>query len=343
MDRDFSLGHGNLSLSQTLEMPRGPNLTPSAIHPVSTADHVLISVNPRAGRAPAHERIRPIEEAIAAAGFHVEVATEREQVADLAEQWQSEGRLRAVLAAGGDGTVSGLLNIIPAEAPVLPLPMGTANLLAGYVGQAAPPVAVVETLRHGVGIRMDAGRANGRLFLLMISAGFDAEVVRHMHANREGHITQAAYLKPIFNAIRNYTYPEMRLYLDEAAGSTETTPCRWVFASNLPSYACGFRFSPEAVGTDGQLDICTFRRGSLWHGLRYLMHVILGSHVELSDVTMAQRPSFRLESLHGHPVTYQLDGDTGGYLPVDVDVVPSRVTLLVSKKTAQRLGFVVPS
>jgi diacylglycerol kinase family enzyme len=35
----------------------------------------------------------------------------------------------------------------------------------------------------------------------------------------------------------------------------------------------------------------------------------------------------RIES--GEPVEYQVDGDPGGLLPVDVEVIPGRVTLVV--------------
>ncbi|MGC4002636.1 MAG: diacylglycerol kinase family protein [Pirellulales bacterium] len=44
------------------------------------------------------------------------------------------GTLRAVVAAGGDGTLNALVNRLPAETPFLMLPLGTENLVAKYLG-----------------------------------------------------------------------------------------------------------------------------------------------------------------------------------------------------------------
>lgn len=42
-------------------------------------------------------------------------------------------------------------------------------------------------------------------------------------------------------------------------------------------------------------------------------------------------------------IAYQVDGDFGGTLPVDVEIVPKQLRLLVSPETAQRLGFALPN
>jgi diacylglycerol kinase family enzyme len=75
------------------------------------------------------------------------------------------------------------------------------------------------------------------------------------------------------------------------------------------------------------LDLCAFRKGTLIHGLRYLAHVIRGSHQKLSDCTTARVARLRIES--DCEVPYQLDGDPGGFLPVDIEVLRGRVSLLV--------------
>ena len=45
------------------------------------------------------------------------------------------------------------------------------------------------------------------------------------------------------------------------------------------------------------------------------------------------------EAAGPEPVAYQLDGDYVGKLPVDVDVLPGELRLLVSRTAATRLGF----
>ena len=135
--------------------------------------------------------------------------------------------MRAVLAIGGDGTASVVRSHVPLEIPLLVVPMGTENLLGRYVRQSTDPAAVLDVVENGVVAELDLGQANGKPFLLMISAGFDAEVIRSLHENRRGNISRAAYFLPSLRAMRSYEYPPMRIYWDTAsatAGGADVLP-----------------------------------------------------------------------------------------------------------------------
>ena len=64
---------------------------------------------------------------------------------------------------------------MPLEVPLVHVPVGTENLLGRFLGQLPTPQAVAETIDNGVIISLDLGRAGDKIFLLMFSAGFDAE------------------------------------------------------------------------------------------------------------------------------------------------------------------------
>jgi len=316
---------------------------PVAIRPPAAARTVLVSMNPRAGSRWRRDRIQAIEAMLSGAGYDVQMTSDLAELAELSTQSWRDGELRAVVAAGGDGTASVVRNHVPLEVPLLPVPMGTENLLGRYAGQAAHPAAVLRTVEEGVMIGLDLGRANGKHFLLMISAGFDAEVIRSLHENRRGNIRRTAYVLPTLRAMRSYGYPEMRLYCEDAAARCERTlNCRWLFGFNLPLYALGLPIAPNAVATDGLLDVCAFERGMAWSILRYLWHVTRGGHQSLADTTMLRSRRFRVDAVNSPNVAYQLDGDHGGVLPVDVEVLPGELRLLVPCETARRLGFELP-
>ena len=313
-----------------------------ASRPAATARAVLISMNPRAGSRWRRDRIQAIEAALSGAGYDVQTTTDLSELAALSRQRWKDGDLRVVIAVGGDGTASVVRNHVPLEVPVLPVPTGTENLLGRYTGQTADPAAVLRTVDEGVTIGLDLGRANDKHFLLMVSAGFDAEVVRTLHENRRGNIRRTAYLRPVLRAIRCYGYPEMQLYLEEGAASSERPLCcRWLFGFNFPLYALGLPIAPDAVPSDGLLDVCAFERGTAWSVVRYLWHVKRGGHRSLADTSMVRCRRFRLEAANSPNIAYQLDGDLGGVLPVDVEMIPGELRLLVSRETAGRLGFVV--
>jgi diacylglycerol kinase (ATP) len=325
-----------------------------AVLPHPNARTVLISVNPRAGARARHDHVLEIQQALAAGGYEALVTTSLDELAGWAAAPWGAGRLRTVISVGGDGTASLVRSHVPLEVPLLALPLGTENLLARYVGQSSDPASVRRTLDEGVTIELDLGRAGDRYFLLMISAGFDAEVIRSLHKNRKGNITRLSYYLPTLRTIGGYAYPEMQLYCLDAdsaevtreggSGAHDGQPrrCRWMFGFNLPLYALGIPIAPQAVGTDGLLDMVAFERGGVLSVARYLWHVMCGSHPRLGDAAMLRSRRIRLESAGVPDVAYQLDGDFAGTLPVDIEMLPRQLRLLVSREAAGRLGFEVP-
>jgi len=302
---------------------------------------VLICANPRAGAQNRQAIAQQLADELSASDFEPSILHDIEAVAEEARRLSAAGQLRAVVAAGGDGTIRLVAERTAPGTPLLILPLGTENLLARYLELSSDPVQLARIVSDGWTAVFDAGNANGRLFTLMAGCGFDADVVRRLHSSRQGNIHHLSYAKPILDAIRTYDYPELRVHYapaDAAMGAelTHEIAARWVFVVNLPRYAGGLSFSPQASGTDGLLDVCTFKDGSLWSGLLYLGGVMLGQHETMQDFTRVQARRLRIEAASA---AYQLDGDPGGELPVEISVLPGRLRLLVSRAWAERNGF----
>jgi YegS/Rv2252/BmrU family lipid kinase len=294
------------------------------------AKDVLVLMNPTAGARPRRPIVEQTVGYLTDMGYHCETVTDLGRLAERAAGCLQQGSLRAVIAAGGDGTVSTVANRTPCGTPIAVLPLGTENLLAKHLGMPRDPLRISQIIHAGHLVGVDAGRANGRLFMLMAGVGFDADVVRRVDSARTGHITHFSYTKPILDSIRSYQYPELRIYSQHAADSDQmelSTTARWAFVVNLPRYARGLNMAPQACGVDGLLDVCTFRRGSLVRGLVYLAAVMCGRHQSLADCVYLQARRLRIEA--DSEVPYQLDGDPGGNLPLEIEVVPRRLTLVV--------------
>lgn len=318
-----------------------------AHRPSPQARDVLFLINPTAGAG--RRNVAAIALAAAeSSGFRVTVAESPAELSVQSAQLASEGRLRTVVAVGGDGTVGAALNATAPGVSLAVVPAGTENLLAKYLRCFHRPERLGALLEEGVVIRLDAGRAHPlnrsgpmgeeRLFTLMISAGLDSAVVRQVHTHRRGNITHLAYAKPILDNVRRYKYPAMRLSWIDDEGQEQQIVGRWVFGVNLPRYAQDLRIVPEANGVDGLLDFRVFERGGTVAGLWYFWHVLRRRHHLLASVTSARSATFRMESTTTD-VPYQLDGDLGGVLPVEVCAVAERLSVLTSVETAERLGF----
>jgi diacylglycerol kinase family enzyme len=293
------------------------------------ARQIFIAANPKAGSRERAREITALSAALEKEGFEPKVEPNLLALAKDVDIAHRDGNLRAVIAAGGDGTIAAVVNCVHEDVPVTCYPLGTENLLARYFGIPARPHAICDMLRSGAHLRFDTGRAGERLFLLLCSCGFDAEVVRRLHTQRSGHIDHFTYLQPLYQSMRSYEYPDLKVTLTDADASDEerTLIGKWVFIVNVPRYAGGLRIVSGASGTDGLLDVCVFKRGSLIHGMAYLAGVLLGQHETWTDCQIYRTRKVRIAA--ESTVPYQLDGDLGGELPIDIEVLPRRVTLLV--------------
>ena len=308
---------------------------PESSMPAESADHVLISVNPKAGRRSVSARVDRLSASLRKAGFRVDAKTDLAEVTEQANELHRQGHLRALVGAGGDGTAAELTNRTDPGVPISLLAAGTANLLAKHFRLSGNPEKLSRTIATGQLREMDAGLANGRLFLVMIGCGFDAAVVKQVHEHREtcsrrgGHIGYSSYFKPVWRSVRSYRYPEIQVYCGEPNGEmSEPLRAHWAFACNLPRYGWGIPLAPRAEGDDGQLDLCTYGGSSLLRGVGFAAAAQFGGwHSRLRSCRMLQTNKVRFAS--DDEVAYQLDGDPGGVLPVEVEVLPKRLTLLV--------------
>ncbi|TWU16508.1 diacylglycerol/lipid kinase family protein [Allorhodopirellula heiligendammensis] len=307
-----------------MTLPHPPRTTSAEVD--NRIDEVWICASPKAGRGQGRQEIDLLVKRLRGDAIDVHVTHSMGALRDRIADHSRSTRRFAVVAAGGDGTLALVAQNLPREIPIVPLPMGTENLLARHFGYTCSAEAVGNSIQRNKPLVIDAGLANGRLFLVMVTAGMDAEVVRGMHLTRRGHITRWSYARPILRALSKYGYPTITSRETAGEGETYTRSACWMMAFNLPCYGGGLNIEPGANGTDGMLDRISLHKGLLWNGLHYLTRIKLGWHLRHRDV---DRRRFRT-AIWSSPlrVPYQLDGDYAGRLPVEIEVLPGRVTLL---------------
>lgn len=305
---------------------------------------ILIAANPKSGTGTQGHLTQQLKLALEYRGFSVDLITCLDQLKQEAARLASSHRLEAVVAAGGDGTVSLLANLLPATVPLAIFPLGTENLLAKHWGITNCIETACNTILGGRIVHMDVGSANGKLFLVMLSCGFDADVVRRMHASRHGHIHRGMYAVPILRSLFGYRFPSMRCSPVEKTEMVDKPPAwslsvPWLFLFNVPRYAASLQICPQADPTDGRLDLCTFQGGGILSGFFYLWNTWRGTHERLKEFqhTLVRSlsilpPSDSLEQPVDVP--FQIDGDPGGVLPLSVEILPGRLKLLVPESTA---------
>ena len=96
---------------------------------------------------------------------------------------------------------------------------------------------------------------------------------------------------------------------------------------NLPDYAMALRLTPDARADDGLLNWLMFERGGRAALARYAWAVVRARHGALPHVRSGQARRLRLTS--EVPVPVQLDGEAAGFTPVDVEVMPAALMVLM--------------
>lgn len=301
---------------------------------LAQAQHIIIAANPKSGASSGLTRANELKEALIQDGWQVELTTDLEQMQRLVNQRHESGELRCVVSAGGDGTAAAILNRIPIEIPLAIFPLGSENLLAQQFHIPRDPQQLVSMIRELHIRELDLFRANGKLFLIMVSVGFDAQVVKQVHENRKSHITRWAYRFAILSSVFSYKWPTLCIENRVGERWEPMAHCHWLFGFNVPKYAAGIHVIDDAICDDGRIDIGMLTGANAIIGFWNYLRVALGTH--------RVSPRWRENRVEGFRVTsenpqafFQLDGDFGGALPLEVSFTNARAKLVVPKDSAR--------
>ena len=287
---------------------------------------ILVIINPISGYSRSRELPLILHRRLTWEGFQIRVHLTTGP-RDAYEYTRSQVRdFDLVLVAGGDGTVRDVVAAAaPQGVPVTILPTGTENLFAKEMGIRPDLDRIVDTVRGGRVVTLDMGVVNGSPFLMLSGIGFDAQVLLHLNQFRRGNITHLTYFWPIWRTFWEYDFPAVTVEADGQKILDDTAAL--VFVSNIRRYAVNLRICDRARFDDGLLDVCIYK---CRHQVPLLMHAwrtLFRRHLARGDVIYHQARSIRVTSRHALP--YETDGDPGGYLPAEYEILPSAVKVLL--------------
>lgn len=292
------------------------------------ARRIVIAANPKSGASSGLGKAQGLKQELESRGWQVDLTTDLDQMESMVGRYETQGELRTVVSAGGDGTAAAVLNRISVEIPLTIFPLGSENLLAQQYCIPRDAVGIARMVEGMETRELDLFRANGRLFLIMVSVGFDAKVVQIVHENRRSHVTRWAYRLGILRAIWQYRWPRIEvesLIEDRWEG---IGGCHWLFGFNVPRYAAGIHIMDGAIADDGLMDIGMMECGSVWRGFWNYVRVSMGRHRRSKGWREARVSGLRVSG-PGDQVGYQVDGDYGGPLPLEIIYTGTKAKLVV--------------
>jgi diacylglycerol kinase (ATP) len=207
------------------------------------------------------------------------------------------------------------------------LPLGTENLLAKELGFIIEVDHLAAAIAAGRLRQIDLGRANGRYFTLMLTAGIDADIAHRLaqwraRPGQSGNVRHISYARHILASIFRYPFDPIELTTDD--GTTHRGAMAMVFSATR--YGLGLRFVPHANIDDGLLHWLILEKPARTRLLSFLTDVLRGRHLKRRDVQhgIAQHVSLKSEV----PIPIQIDGDSAAFTPVKIDIHPRALAVI---------------
>lgn len=234
-----------------------PDLRPQ---PYPPGVHVAVMLNPASGRGRAVRAAdRACREFVRRGLVPVRIALD----APEEDVRAATAGARAAVVVGGDGTVRSLAaRLAGSGVPLAVVPTGTENLAARAFGFRCGAARLADAIATGAHRAIDLGEVAvpGRAahaFVVMASAGFDADVVALVQAARTGPISHRSYLGPIVRAVVGWRAPWIDVRPGEPRGGAPARADAFagtIVVANARQYALGMDPARDADPSDGALD-----------------------------------------------------------------------------------------
>jgi len=292
-------------------------------------------INPKAGHKlglPTNVgRVELVEQALAAAGIHVQIepTLRPKHATELARQAVRDG-CRLVIAAGGDGTVcetgEGLAD---SDTALGIMPMGSIMNIGRTLCIPRDLRQAAHVIAAGRVLAMDAGRVAGRYFLEAGGVGLAAGLFGYFERIDTGRIHLRGALRGSRRFLTNLGTPRLTIDMD---GQEEQVAAPMVTMSNGPFVGAAYALAPQARVDDGLLDVVIFRRASVPRILLHLALVAGGRRLPPPpDAEVRRARSVRVVTGRRRPLPVHADGSLVGVTPALFEVLPASLRVVVGE------------
>ncbi len=262
-------------------------------------------INPTSRPGWIRQHLPEVEKILREGGVDVEIRTSEApgDPARLARQCR-EG-FDAVIVAGGDGSINEALGaLVQSSTPLGIIPLGTVNVFAREVGIPLDPREAARAILDNPARAFDLGWFGSHPFLLMVSYGYDAWVVRQNPLSLKRWFGRYSYV--LTALFKMPWYRNRPIVVDMGDGSAPRTAHFALFA-NAARYAGDHRLAPRADMHDGLLDVVLFHSPGPLGPLKTLWAIITGTYLQKSWVWTGRTDKLRFST--EAPDCFQVDGD----------------------------------
>jgi diacylglycerol kinase (ATP) len=314
----------------------------------------LVVVNPKAGVGKCGKDWPKIQQLLQNENFEFDVVqTERQfHAIELVRKLVEEQGYRKIIAVGGDGTLNEAVNGIfqqtrysSTDITLGMITVGTGNDWGRMYEFPLNYEKAIQILKNERTFLQDVGKVKyryhtedeSRYFINMAGMGYDALVAKKtnlMKAHGKG--GALAYLYNLVTGLFQYKSIHLNIIVD---GKTVIDDPVFSMSIGICKYNGGGMMQlPHAIPDDGLYDMTVIRKTSKFRVVRNIKNLYDGSFLNMPEVETFTGKKISITSTPRHAIFLETDGESLGSSPLDFEIVPQAVKLIVRKKALKMFG-----
>ena len=301
-----------------------------------TQNTACLIFNPVAGQSDPEQDLAKIRSLLEPEfDLDIRFTSEEKDADEIASEAIAQGA-KAIIASGGDGTLSAAANaLVKTNIPLGIISRGTANAFAAALELPDTIEAACETILGGATRQVDAAMCNGLPMVLLAGIGFEAETVERADRRAKKRFGMLAYVMAGLQQLRELE--SFTAEIETADKVISLTASAVTVANAAPPSSILAQGPAGVVFDDGLLDVTIVAPASRAGAIAASYHLLQtalneNSAADRDDIgyLRAQRVIIRTNPAQKVVV----DGEIIGETPIDVECVPGGLTIFVPREAA---------
>lgn len=265
----------------------------------------------------------------------IRFTSEHKDADEIAKDALAQGA-RAIIASGGDGTLSAAADaLVGTNIPLGIISRGTANAFAAAMEIPDTIEAACKTILDGATRQVDAAICNGLPMMLLAGIGFEAETVEKADRKAKKRFGILAYVMAGLQQLRELE--SFTAEIETADKIITVTASAITVANAAPPSSILAQGPAGVVFDDGLLDVTIVAPATRASAIAASYHLLQTALNENSAADRDDIGYLRAKRVIIHtqpPQKVVVDGEIIGETPIDVECVPGGLTIFVPHEAA---------
>jgi len=292
---------------------------------------IYFIVNPLAGGGKGAEAKTLLNEALSAYDGKYEIyETEYPKHAiELAKKLSAKADCEGLVALGGDGTFSEVLNGMDTSKPLGLIPCGTGNDFAEGAGITNNVKHGVEAAFEGKTSSIDYIKVGDKRCLNITGTGFDVDILAREARYRKKWKSKLTYYAALFVSILSIKFRKIHLVIDDSIKVDKDMLI--MVAANGKFFGGGMPMVPSAVTNDGFMDVLLVRKVA-WYVIPKLLLCFLNGKIEQQTKHIEMYHCKKIECSVEDSNDIEMDGEVSPSLPATIEICSGELRLFCKEE-----------